>query len=55
VTFQEVRSPELAFDLDRPQDLVKVVAAPPLPPGSGGRTRSVCLEMGLPERLRVGA
>jgi 2-phospho-L-lactate/phosphoenolpyruvate guanylyltransferase len=55
VTFQDVRSPELAFDLDRPQDLVRVVAEPPPSPGSGGRTRSVCLEMGLPERLRVGA
>lgn len=50
VDFEEVRLPELAFDLDRPDDLARVVAE-----GRGRRTRSACLEMGVPERLRVHA
>lgn len=50
VPFEEVRRPELAFDLDRPEDLARVLAE-----GSNRRTRSACLEMRLPERLRVHA
>jgi 2-phospho-L-lactate guanylyltransferase len=46
--FAEVRAPELAFDLDRPEDAPTLLAA-----GSHGRTRSACLEMGLAERLSV--
>ena len=50
VSFEEIRRPELAFDLDRPEDLARVLAE-----GGTRRTRSACLEMGLPERLRVRA
>jgi 2-phospho-L-lactate guanylyltransferase len=50
VTFEEVRLPELTFDLDTPADLARVIESPPL-----GRTRAACLEMGLVERLRVRA
>jgi 2-phospho-L-lactate/phosphoenolpyruvate guanylyltransferase len=50
VPFEEVRHPELAFDLDRPQDLARVIVE-----GGARRTRSACLEMGVPERLRVRA
>jgi 2-phospho-L-lactate guanylyltransferase len=49
VPFEEVRIPALAFDLDRPEDLARVLE------GGSGRTRSACLEMGLPDRLRVHA
>jgi 2-phospho-L-lactate guanylyltransferase len=48
VTLEEVRSPELGFDLDRPADLATVLSD-----GPGTRTRSVCLEMGVADRLRV--
>ncbi len=48
--FEEIRRPELAFDLDRPQDLARV-----LTDGGSRRTRSACLEMGVAERLRVHA
>jgi 2-phospho-L-lactate guanylyltransferase len=50
LTFQEVRTPELSFDLDRPSDLPAVIET-----GAGGWTRAACLAMGLPERLRVRA
>jgi len=50
VTFEEARIPELGFDVDRPADLAAVVAS-----GHQGRTRAACLEMGLPERLTLGA
>jgi 2-phospho-L-lactate/phosphoenolpyruvate guanylyltransferase len=50
VPFEEVRLPELNFDLDRPEDLTRVIAD-----GGARRTRSACLEMGVPERLRVQA
>jgi 2-phospho-L-lactate/phosphoenolpyruvate guanylyltransferase len=50
VPFEDVRLPELAFDLDRPEDLARVLAE-----GGERRTRSACLEMGVPERLRVRA
>lgn len=46
VPFAVAESPELAFDLDRPADLLRVVDSP-----GRGRTRSACLEMGIPERL----
>jgi 2-phospho-L-lactate guanylyltransferase len=48
--FAEVSLPELGFDLDRPQDLARVLASE-----RATRTRSACLEMGLPERLRMHA
>jgi 2-phospho-L-lactate/phosphoenolpyruvate guanylyltransferase len=50
VPFEEVRRLELAFDLDRPEDLARVLTG-----RDAGRTRSACLEMGIPERLRVYA
>lgn len=40
--------PELGFDLDLPEDVRRVLSS-----GGEGRTRSVCLELGLAERLRV--
>lgn len=50
VAFRAVRRPELAFDLDRPEELPAVLGA-----DRPSRTRSACLELGLAERLRVGA
>lgn len=50
LTFEEVRLPELGFDLDTPADLARVLESPP-----HGRTRSACLEMGLAQRLPVRA
>jgi 2-phospho-L-lactate/phosphoenolpyruvate guanylyltransferase len=50
VHFEEISLPELAFDLDRPEDLHRVMAE-----GRATRTRSACLEMGVPERLRTRA
>jgi 2-phospho-L-lactate guanylyltransferase len=50
VPFSSVDAPELAFDLDRPADIVRLMDA-----GGPGRTRSACLEMGLAERLSVRA
>jgi 2-phospho-L-lactate guanylyltransferase len=47
VPFEEIDLPQLAFDVDRPEDLARIVAA-----RSASRTRSACLEMGVPERLR---
>ena len=48
VPFAEVRAPELAFDLDRPEDI------PPLLGWTAGRrTRAICLEMGIADRLPV--
>lgn len=44
--FSEVRLPELAFDLDVPEDIPRLLEA-----GREGRTRSVCLEMDLAARL----
>lgn len=44
--FAEVRAPELAFDLDRPEDVSRLTDRP-----GHSRTRSACLEMGLPDRL----
>ncbi|HEV3474768.1 MAG TPA: 2-phospho-L-lactate guanylyltransferase [Actinomycetota bacterium] len=48
VPFGVVRSPELAFDLDRPEDIA-VLLESRVP----SRTRSACLELGLRDRLIV--
>jgi len=48
--FLEVVVPELAFDLDRPEDLATLLAS-----GSPGRARATCLDMGLAARLQVPA
>lgn len=48
LTLQEVRSPELGFDLDRPADLARLLESE-----GHGRARSVCLDMGVADRLRV--
>jgi 2-phospho-L-lactate guanylyltransferase len=50
LTFTQARAPELGFDLDRPADLLTLLATP-----TGSRTQSVCRGMGLAARLRVGA
>jgi 2-phospho-L-lactate guanylyltransferase len=50
VPFLEVRVPELAFDLDRPEDLARVLRE-----GGDHRTRAACLEMGVRDRLPVHA
>lgn len=50
VAFEEVRSPELAFDLDRPEDLTRLLVE-----GRTGRTVAAAIDIGLPERLRIGA
>ncbi len=42
--------PELAFDLDLPSDILTLLAT-----GRRGRTRNVCLEMDLAERLKMRA
>jgi len=47
VSFREARSAELAFDLDRPDDLTRVLAE-----NRPGRTLTASLELGLPDRLR---
>jgi 2-phospho-L-lactate guanylyltransferase (CobY/MobA/RfbA family) len=39
--------PELSFDLDRPGDILTLLSD-----GRRGRTREVCLQMDLGERLR---
>jgi 2-phospho-L-lactate guanylyltransferase len=46
--FATVRAPELAFDLDRPQDVPVLLSYP-----GRSRTRAACLEMGLAERLSL--
>jgi 2-phospho-L-lactate/phosphoenolpyruvate guanylyltransferase len=48
IPFAEVRIPELAYDLDRPEDVPELIAR-----GGRGRTRATCLELGLAERLSV--
>jgi 2-phospho-L-lactate guanylyltransferase len=50
VPFASIEDPELAFDLDRPEDIPVLMRA-----GTRTRTRAACLEMGLPERLSVRA
>jgi 2-phospho-L-lactate/phosphoenolpyruvate guanylyltransferase len=48
IPFAEVRAPELAYDLDRPEDVPTVLVR-----GGPGRTRAACREMGLADRLSV--
>jgi len=43
-----VERPELSFDVDRPDDILTLLAD-----GRGGRTREVCLQMDLGVRLRA--
>ncbi len=43
-----VDRPELSFDLDVPDDILMLLCT-----GRGGRTREVCLEMDLEERLQA--
>ena len=43
-----VERPELSFDVDRPDDILMLLAD-----GRGGRTREVCLQMDLGVRLRA--
>jgi 2-phospho-L-lactate guanylyltransferase len=50
LTFTEARIPKLGFDLDRPADLVTLLSA-----RSSSHTLSACRDMGLAERLRIGA
>jgi 2-phospho-L-lactate guanylyltransferase len=50
IPFAEVRAPELAFDLDRPEEVPELLAR-----GGLSRSRSACLEMGLADRLPVRA
>ena len=45
-----VDRPELAFDLDRPEDIESLLKA-----GGRNRARSACLEMGMAARLRARA
>ncbi|HEX9122369.1 MAG TPA: 2-phospho-L-lactate guanylyltransferase [Actinomycetota bacterium] len=45
-----VEQPELSFDVDVPSDILTVLGA-----GRRGRTREVCLEMDLGERLKMYA
>jgi 2-phospho-L-lactate/phosphoenolpyruvate guanylyltransferase len=47
---REVSRPELAFDLDRPEDLARMLTAE-----GGGRAAAACRSLGLPERMRVRA
>ena len=48
IPFAAVRAPELAFDLDRPEDIATLMES-----RVPSRTRSACLELGLRERLVV--
>lgn len=48
VSFEEIQDPDLAFDLDTPDDLADAVRR-----RRPGRTGTVCVELGLEERLRV--
>lgn len=48
VPFAVVRSPELAFDLDTPEDIGQLLTWQ-----RSNRSRSACLEMGLTERLSL--
>ena len=50
LTFHEARFAELGFDLDRPADLLTLLAR-----DGADRATSACRAMGLPDRLRVGA
>jgi 2-phospho-L-lactate guanylyltransferase len=48
IPFAVVRSPELAFDLDRPEDIPALIES-----RMPSRTRSACIELGLRDRLIV--
>ena len=48
IPFAEVRAPELAFDLDRVADLGALLGSP-----RRARSRAICLEMGLADRLSL--
>jgi len=48
IPFAEVRVPELAFDLDRPEDLATLLAST-----HRTRARAVCAEMGVTDRLNL--
>lgn len=48
VTFASVRGPELAFDLDRPEDIPALLRSP-----ARTRTKAACLDMGLADRLSL--
>lgn len=50
IPFEPVVLPGLSFDLDRPDDLARVLAE-----GRPSHTHTACLEMGLPGRLRLRA
>jgi len=50
VPFATVRGPELAFDLDRPEDVPVLLRSP-----GRSRTKTACLDMGLAERLSLRA
>jgi 2-phospho-L-lactate/phosphoenolpyruvate guanylyltransferase len=52
VPFLEVVVPELAFDLDRPEDLATLIGSDST---RASRSRAACLEMGLAARLQVPA
>jgi 2-phospho-L-lactate guanylyltransferase len=47
-SFEQAGGPELANDLDRPQDVVTLLAA-----GAGSRTLTACHELDLAARLRL--
>lgn len=46
----EVERPELAFDLDTPHDIERLLVT-----DRPSRAREVCLDLGLPARLSIGA
>ncbi|HEX8099943.1 MAG TPA: 2-phospho-L-lactate guanylyltransferase [Actinomycetota bacterium] len=48
LTFESVEKPRLAFDLDRPEDLIAIIES-----DEPTRTRVTCLEMGLTDRLKL--
>ncbi len=50
VPLSVVERPEIAFDVDAPEDILRLLRS-----GRRGRTRDVCLEMDLAERLKLYA
>jgi 2-phospho-L-lactate guanylyltransferase len=48
IPFAVIRAPELAFDLDRPEDIHTLIES-----RAPSRTRSTCLELGLRDRVVV--
>ena len=48
LTFNSVENPRLAFDLDRPEDLIAIIES-----DEQTATRAACLEMGLTDRLKM--